>query len=144
LNWKSSLIASAVDSLMCAQVCIRPDIDFVVNALGRYLSDPGLGHWKAIKRSLNICREPRITCWPIGSMINFRSFVILILFFFYSGFDGCTDDRKSISSFGFMMEGEAISWKRVKQTLIATPEGSMLLVMKHLSNYVAKNLLFDF
>jgi len=54
-----------------------------------------------------------------------------------SGFDGCPDDLKSTSGFGFMMEGEAISWKRVKQTLIVTPTGSMLLLMKHLSNYVA-------
>ena len=29
------------------------------------------------------------------------------------GFDGCPDNRKSIFGFGFMMEGEAISWKRV-------------------------------
>ena len=54
-----------------------------------------------------------------------------------SDFTGCLDDRNSISNFDFMMKGEAISWKRVIQTLIATPEGSMLLVMKHLSNYVA-------
>jgi len=51
LKWKSpyasdigSLIVSAVDSLMYVQVCIRPYIVFAVNALGRYLSDPGLGH----------------------------------------------------------------------------------------------------
>jgi len=54
-----------------------------------------------------------------------------------SDFDGFPDDQKSTSDFCFMMEGEAISWKRVKQTLIATLKGSMLLVMKHLSNCVA-------
>jgi len=32
------------DSLKYAQVCIRLDIVFAVNALGRYLSDLGLGH----------------------------------------------------------------------------------------------------
>ena len=69
------------DSLKYAQVCIRLDIVFAVNALGRYLSDLGLGHWKAVKRSLGICREPRITCWPIKRMINFniKSLVVLIL-----------------------------------------------------------------
>ena len=36
--------ASSVGSLMYAQVCTRPDIAFVVNALGRYLSNPGLNH----------------------------------------------------------------------------------------------------
>ena len=41
---------SAVGSLMYAQVCTRPDIAFVVNALGRYLSNPGLNHWKAVTK----------------------------------------------------------------------------------------------
>ena len=34
--------ASAVGSLMYAQVCTRPDITFVIGVLGRYLSNPGL------------------------------------------------------------------------------------------------------
>nr|KYP61951.1 Retrovirus-related Pol polyprotein from transposon TNT 1-94 [Cajanus cajan] len=42
--------ASAVGSLMYAQACTRPDIAFAVNALGRYLSDLGLGHWKVVKK----------------------------------------------------------------------------------------------
>ena len=42
--------ASVVGSLMYAQVCTRPDIVFVVNALGRYLSNLGLNHWKAVKK----------------------------------------------------------------------------------------------
>ena len=53
-DWKESLekvpYASAVGSLMYAQVCTRLDIAFVVNALGRYLSNPGLNHWKAVKK----------------------------------------------------------------------------------------------
>jgi len=42
--------ASAVGSLMYAQVCTRPDIVFIVNLLERYLSNPGLPHWQATKR----------------------------------------------------------------------------------------------
>ena len=42
--------ASAIGSLMYAQVCTRPDIAFAVDALGRYLSNPGLNHWKAVKK----------------------------------------------------------------------------------------------
>ena len=42
--------ASLVGSLMYAQVCTRPDFAFVVDVLGRYLSDPGLSHWKAAKK----------------------------------------------------------------------------------------------
>ncbi|KAK2971281.1 hypothetical protein RJ640_001307 [Escallonia rubra] len=42
--------ASAVGSLMYAQVCTRPDIAYVVGMLGRYQINPGMGHWKAAKK----------------------------------------------------------------------------------------------
>ena len=34
------LYESAVGSLMYAQVCMRPDIAYIVGVLGRYLSNP--------------------------------------------------------------------------------------------------------
>ena len=37
--------ASAVGSLMYAQVCTRPDIAYIVGILGRYLSSPSMDHW---------------------------------------------------------------------------------------------------
>ena len=39
--------ASAVRSLMYAQTCTRPNINFAVGMLGRYQSNPGMDHWKA-------------------------------------------------------------------------------------------------
>ena len=41
---------SAVGSLMYPQVCTRPNIAFIVGMLGRYMSNPGVNHWKAAKR----------------------------------------------------------------------------------------------
>ena len=38
------LYASAVGSLMYAQVCTRPDIEYIVEVLGRYLSNLGMDH----------------------------------------------------------------------------------------------------
>ena len=62
--------ASAVGSLMYAQVCRRPDIAFIVGVLGRYLSNPGMDHWKAVKRVMRyLQREQRITCSCIGDQI---------------------------------------------------------------------------
>lgn len=37
--------AFLVDSLIYAQVCIRPDLAFAVSLLERYLSNHGLQHW---------------------------------------------------------------------------------------------------
>ena len=42
--------ASVVGSLMYAQVCTRLDIAYIVGMLGRYLSNPGMDHWKGTKR----------------------------------------------------------------------------------------------
>ena len=53
LEWKKMHnipYASAVGSLMYAQVCTRPEIAFIVGVLGKYLSDPGIQHWMAAKR----------------------------------------------------------------------------------------------
>ena len=41
---KVVLYSSVMGSLMYAKVCTRPDISFVVDVLGRYLSDPGQSH----------------------------------------------------------------------------------------------------
>ena len=46
--------ASSVSSLMYAQVCTHLDIAFAVNALGRYLGNPGLNHWKAMKKVMRL------------------------------------------------------------------------------------------
>ena len=42
--------ASAIGSLMYAQVCTRSDIAYIVGMLGRCLSNLGIDHWKAAKR----------------------------------------------------------------------------------------------
>ena len=41
--------ASAVRSLMYVQVCTRLDIAYIVGKLRKYLSYPGIDHWKATK-----------------------------------------------------------------------------------------------
>ena len=38
------LYASAIDSLMYAQVCTRPNLVFVVGILGRFQSNLGMDH----------------------------------------------------------------------------------------------------
>ena len=48
--------ASAVGSLQYAQVCSRPDLSFVTGVLGRYQSNPGIEHWKMVKKALRHVR----------------------------------------------------------------------------------------
>jgi len=49
--------ASAIWSFMYAQVCTRPDITYIIGVLGRYLSNPGMDHWKAAKRVMRYLKR---------------------------------------------------------------------------------------
>jgi hypothetical protein len=49
---KSVPYASAVGSLMCAQVCTFPDLAFVIGLLGRHQKNLGKEHWNGIKKTL--------------------------------------------------------------------------------------------
>ena len=59
---KNILYASAVGSIMYAQIYTRPDIVLVVEILGRYHSNPDMDHWRAAKKVVrylqgDICYE---------------------------------------------------------------------------------------
>lgn len=106
--------ASAVGSLMYAQVCTRPDIAFIVGMLGRYLSNPGMDHWKAVKRVMRYLQRTK------DYMLTYRkSDHLEIIGYSDSDFAGCIDSRKSTSGYIFILAGGAISWKSSKQTLVA-------------------------
>jgi hypothetical protein len=49
---KSVPYASAVESLMYAQVCTHLDLAFLIGMLGRYRKKPGIDHWNEIKKAL--------------------------------------------------------------------------------------------
>ena len=107
--------ASAVGSLMYAQVCTRPDIAFIVGVLGRYLSNLGQAHWVAVKKVMRYLQRTKDYMLVYRKMENLE-----VLGYTDSDFAGCSDDLKSTSGYIFMMAGGAISWKSVKQTLRAS------------------------
>ncbi|RVW86860.1 Retrovirus-related Pol polyprotein from transposon TNT 1-94 [Vitis vinifera] len=104
--------SSVVGSLMYAQVCTRPDIAFVVGMLGRYLSNPGSQHWKVVKKVLRYLQGTK------DLMLTYqRTNLLDVVGFCDADFASCIDDKKSTTSYIFMMAGGAVSWKSVKQTL---------------------------
>ncbi|KAL5567939.1 hypothetical protein UlMin_024514 [Ulmus minor] len=94
-----------VGSLMYVQVCTRPDIAFAIGVLGRYLSGPGTSHWQSSK-------DHMLTYWRTNNLD--------IVGFCDANFEGCMDDKNFTIGYIFMMAGGAISWKSIKQTLIAS------------------------
>ncbi|XP_039135092.1 secreted RxLR effector protein 161-like [Dioscorea cayenensis subsp. rotundata] len=112
---KSVPYASAIGSLMYAQVCTRPDIDFVVGLLGRYLSNPGKDHWTAVKNILRYLKGTK------DYMLTYKRVENLELIGYTdSDFASCADDRKSTSGYIFTLACGVISWKSSKQTLVTS------------------------
>jgi hypothetical protein len=105
--------ASAVGSLQYAQICTRPDISFVTGLLGRYQKNPGLEHWKLVKKVLRYLQGTK------GLMLTYRRTDSLEIVGF-SDSDYAGDERKSTSGYIFTLAEGAISWKSSKQTLVTS------------------------
>jgi hypothetical protein len=106
--------ASAVRSLMYAQVCTRPDIAFITGLIGRFQTNPGLKHWEANKKAL---------CYLQGTknlMLTYRKSDELESMGYADADFASGDSRKSTSGYIFTLAGGAISWKSSKQTINAS------------------------
>ena len=122
--------ASAVGSLMYAQVFTRPDIAFIVGMLGRYMSNPGVDHWKAAKRVMRYLKRTK------DFMLTYRRSDSLEIFrYSNSNFAGCQDSKRSTSGYVFILAGGVISWSSAKQTLIA----SSTMAVEFIACYEASN-----
>ena len=99
-------------------VCItRPDIQFAVSQVSRFMHSPGSQHWKVVKR---------IFCYLSGSIYRGLfypkggSLPPDLHAFSDSDWAGCYDTRVSTSGFCFMLGSSCISWLSKKQPRVAT------------------------
>ena len=105
--------ASAIGSLMYAMLCTRPDIAYAVSVTSRYQSNPGLEHWVAVKSIFKYLRRTK------DLILTYGESNLQIDGFTDSDFQSDVDDRKSISGFVFICNGDAVSWKSSKQSITA-------------------------
>ena len=94
--------ALAISSLICAMLCTRPDICYVVGIVSRYQSNPGMGHWIAIKHILKYLRRTR------DYMIVYSGGDLNPIGYTDSDFQSDKDSRKSTSRSIFTLGGEAV------------------------------------
>ncbi|XP_071714330.1 secreted RxLR effector protein 161-like [Rutidosis leptorrhynchoides] len=104
---------SAVGSLMYAMMCTRPDICFAVSMVSRYQSNPGLTHWKAVKRILRYLKGTShySLCYE-GNDLQMRGILMLI------GEEIWMKENPHLAFF-FLLNKGAISWSSKKQSCIA-------------------------
>ena len=112
---KSIPYASAVGSLMYAQVCTRPNISFIVGMLGKYQSHPGIQHWKATKKVMRYLQGTKKHMLTYKHVDNLE-----VIGYSDSNFAGCSDTKKSTLEYIFLLVGGAISQKSIKQSIITS------------------------
>ena len=89
-----------------------------------------MDHWKASKRVMRYLQRTK------DYMLTYRrSDVLEIIGYSDSNYAGCQDTLRSTSSYIFMLAGGAVSWKSVKQTLMA----SSTMVAEFIACYEVSN-----
>lgn len=101
--------SSVAGSIIYAQVCTRPDIAYIAGMLGRYLSNPGIAHWKAAKKVLRYLQGTKDY-----KLTYRRSDNLEVVGYSDSDFAKCNEDKKSTSGYIFLLAGGPISWRSHK------------------------------
>ncbi|XP_074323341.1 secreted RxLR effector protein 161-like [Apium graveolens] len=115
---------------MYTQVCTRPEKAFIVGMLERYLSNPVMEQWKAVKRVLQYLKKTK------DYLLTYKkSDHLEIIGYSDSDFGGCKDERKSTSGYIYLLASGAILWRFSKQTLIA----SSIMAAEYIACFVASN-----
>ncbi|CAA0823453.1 cysteine-rich RLK (RECEPTOR-like protein kinase) 8 [Striga hermonthica] len=121
-------------SLMYAMVCARPDIAHAVGVVSRFMSNPGVMHWEAVKWILRYLRGTKDRALVFGrSTLTLSGFVD-------ADFDGSDlDKRRSTTGYVFTYGGTAVSWisKLQKIVTLSTTEAEYVAVTE-----VAKELVW--
>ncbi|KAL7150257.1 hypothetical protein ABFS83_05G099600 [Erythranthe nasuta] len=95
-DMRSVPYANEIGSIMYLMVSTRPDIAYVVSCLSRYMANPGMPHWEAVKWLMRYLRG------SVRTGIGFSKY-----------------NRKSTTSYVFTLCGSCISWKSQLQNIVA-------------------------
>ena len=104
---------SAVGSLMYAMLGTRPDIGYAVGAVSQFSSDPGRGHWTAVKRIFRYLKRTK------DYALQFKGSAGALIGYSDADWAGNPDDRRSTTGYAFIIAGGSVSWGSKKQSTVA-------------------------
>jgi hypothetical protein len=105
----------AIGMLMYLMIATRPDLAYMVGALGRHTTTPGEKHLRALNRVFRYLQGMK------GHELMFRKGMMSALMLKgYTNADWASDrnDRKSTSGYVFMLGRGTMSWSSRKQSAI--------------------------
>ncbi|NBX98326.1 hypothetical protein EBQ81_05715, partial [bacterium] len=106
--------ASAVGSIMYASLGTRVDVAYALSQVSRFSSNPGVGHWEAVKRVIRYLNGTKE--WSL----TFHGATGLDLVAYSDAdFSSCVDTSKSNSGQVLLVGGTAVEWKSKRQPIVA-------------------------
>ena len=117
---------NAIGALMYLANCTRSNIAFLFNLLARYSYAPTQRHWNGIKHILRYLKGTS----DMGLFYSKESKQQMLG---YADAWYLSDPHKARSQTGYVFScnGVAISWKSVKQTMVATPSNHSEILTLH-------------
>ncbi|XP_073133671.1 secreted RxLR effector protein 161-like [Henckelia pumila] len=107
---------SGVGSLMYGMVCSRPDLAYDMSVASRFMANPLIEHWEALKWILRYLKGAVDIGLRFEKKTNYESAVVG---FVDAHFAGNTDNQKSLTRYIFTLYGTAITWKSSLQYVVA-------------------------
>ena len=107
---------AAIRSLIYAAIATRPDISFAVGALSQFMSNPGIDHFKGVKRIFRYLKG------TLDYGLKFEAqdqADVTIQGFADADWGGDITARKSTSGYILQLGNATVSWKIKKQTIVA-------------------------
>ena len=117
---------NAIGALMYLANCTRPDIAFFVNLLARYSSVLTKRHWNEIKYVLQYLRGTS----DVG-LYYLKESKSQLIGYVYAGYLLDLYKTRSQMRYIFTYGGMIISWKSVKQTMVATSSNHSEILTIH-------------
>lgn len=104
----------AIGSIMYLMTGTRPDLAYSVGVVSQFMANPGIQHWKALKRIFRYIQSTKDLCLTYQK--TDKDYL-----YGYSDADyaGCIDTSRSTSGYAFMLGEAAITWSSKKQQTVA-------------------------
>lgn len=104
-----------IGSVMHLADITRPDMAYAVGQDSRFSQNPGMEHWKGLKRILTYLRK------TINHGLLFGGGSYELCGYVDVDYAGDTENRRSTSGAVFILKGCPISWHSRRQTCVALP-----------------------
>lgn len=119
--------ASAVGSLMYVMIGSRPDLDFAIGLVSRFMANPRRIYWYAVKWIMRYLKGATEVCLTLTKSEKFE-----IEGFCDSDYATYLDKRRFVSGYVFKVGGNNVSWRSCLQHVVAlsTTEAEYMALTK--------------